>query len=86
MAVPPEGAGQAAESQPSGSAHPHKPLTARENVVIRFAGDSGDGMQLVGMQFTSESALAGNDIATVPDFPAEIALQREPSRAFPAFN
>jgi len=72
MAVPPEGAGQAAESQPSGSAHPHKTLTARDSVVIRFAGDSGDGMQLVGMQFTSESALAGNDIATVPDFPAEI--------------
>src|ERR1700689_2718880 len=73
MAVPPEGAGQAAESQPSGVAPSHKPLTARENVVIRFAGDSGDGMQLVGMQFTSESALAGNDIATVPDFPAEIS-------------
>src|SRR6204780_2127282 len=72
MAVPPEGAGQAAESQPSGVAPSHKPLTARENVVIRFAGDSGDGMQLTGMQFTAESALAGNDIATLPDFPAEI--------------
>src|SRR5580700_10451072 len=70
MAVPPEVAGQAAESQPS--APSHKPLTARENVVIRFAGDSGDGMQLAGMNFTTESALAGNDIATVPDFPAEI--------------
>src|SRR5512147_1021167 len=45
---------------------------ARDNVVIRFAGDSGDGMQLTGMQFTTESALAGNDIGTLPDFPAEI--------------
>ena len=44
----------------------------RESVVIRFAGDSGDGMQLTGSQFTRETALAGNDLATFPDFPAEI--------------
>lgn len=43
-----------------------------ESVVIRFAGDSGDGMQLAGTQFTLSSALAGNDLATLPDFPAEI--------------
>jgi 2-oxoglutarate ferredoxin oxidoreductase subunit alpha len=43
-----------------------------DQAVIRFAGDSGDGMQVTGMQFTSESALAGNDLATLPDFPAEI--------------
>ena len=43
-----------------------------ESVVIRFAGDSGDGMQLTGTQFTNTSALAGNDLATFPDFPAEI--------------
>ncbi len=43
-----------------------------ETVVIRFAGDSGDGMQLTGTQFTNASALAGNDIGTLPDFPAEI--------------
>jgi 2-oxoglutarate ferredoxin oxidoreductase subunit alpha len=43
-----------------------------EAVVIRFAGDSGDGMQLTGGQFTLSSALAGNDFATFPDFPAEI--------------
>ena len=43
-----------------------------ESVVIRFAGDSGDGMQLLGDQFTRNSALVGNDIATLPDFPAEI--------------
>ena len=43
-----------------------------ENVVIRFSGDSGDGMQLTGTQFSNTSALMGNDIATFPDFPAEI--------------
>ena len=43
-----------------------------EQVVIRFAGDSGDGMQLTGDRFTSASAMAGNDLATLPDFPAEI--------------
>ncbi|MCC5948571.1 MAG: 2-oxoacid:acceptor oxidoreductase subunit alpha [Nitriliruptoraceae bacterium] len=42
------------------------------NAVVRFAGDSGDGMQLAGDQFTSQSAIAGNDLATLPDFPAEI--------------
>ena len=49
------------------SAHP-----APESVVVRFAGDSGDGMQLTGGQFTLSTALAGNDLATFPDFPAEI--------------
>ena len=43
-----------------------------DSVVIRFAGDSGDGMQLTGGRFTSETAMAGNDLATFPDFPAEI--------------
>ena len=43
-----------------------------ENIVVRFAGDSGDGMQLTGGQFTLSAALAGNDFATFPDFPAEI--------------
>ncbi|MBI4179915.1 2-oxoacid:acceptor oxidoreductase subunit alpha [bacterium] len=43
-----------------------------DNIVIRFAGDSGDGMQLTGMQFTDTSAILGNDISTLPDFPAEI--------------
>lgn len=43
-----------------------------EKVVIKFAGDSGDGMQLTGTQFTGTSALLGNDIATFPDYPAEI--------------
>ena len=71
MAVPPEAAEQAAESHESAASAP-KPHLKRDQVVIRFAGDSGDGMQLTGMQFTSESALAGNDIATLPDYPAEI--------------
>ena len=43
-----------------------------DKVVIKFAGDSGDGMQLTGTQFTDTSALLGNDLATFPDFPAEI--------------
>ncbi|PZU47978.1 MAG: 2-oxoglutarate ferredoxin oxidoreductase subunit alpha [Sphingomonas sp.] len=47
-------------------------IIERESVVVRFAGDSGDGMQLTGGQFTLSTALAGNDLATFPDFPAEI--------------
>jgi len=49
------------------SAHPQA-----ESIVVRFAGDSGDGMQLTGGQFTLSTALAGNDLSTFPDFPAEI--------------
>ncbi len=44
----------------------------QDSIVIKFAGDSGDGMQLTGSQFTDSTALAGNDLATFPDFPAEI--------------
>src|SRR3954471_19544915 len=43
-----------------------------EKVIVRFAGDSGDGMQLVASRFTDATAVAGNDLATLPDFPAEI--------------
>src|SRR6266567_128053 len=43
-----------------------------DSAIIRFAGDSGDGMQLAGTQFTNASAILGNDISTLPDFPAEI--------------
>lgn len=49
-----------------------QPSPLSDAVVVRFAGDSGDGMQLTGGQFTLSSALAGNDFATFPDFPAEI--------------
>jgi 2-oxoglutarate ferredoxin oxidoreductase subunit alpha len=48
------------------------PRQSRDAVVIRFAGDSGDGMQVTGSQFTLETALAGSDFSTFPDFPAEI--------------
>src|SRR5437588_12542977 len=71
MALPPEAAEHAAQSSALGGAA-RKSGERRDSVVVRFAGDSGDGMQLAGMQFTAESALAGNDIATLPDFPAEI--------------
>src|ERR1700749_4208417 len=49
-----------------------KPITILPSVTVRFCGDSGDGMQLAGTQLTDTSALAGNDISTLPDFPAEI--------------
>jgi len=54
-----------------------------ENVVIRFAGDSGDGMQLTGDRFTSEAALFGNDLATQPNYPAEI---RAPAGTLPGVS
>jgi 2-oxoglutarate/2-oxoacid ferredoxin oxidoreductase subunit alpha len=54
-----------------------------EDVVIRFAGDSGDGMQVTGSQFTNTSALLGNDLATFPDFPAEI---RAPAGTLPGVS
>jgi 2-oxoglutarate ferredoxin oxidoreductase subunit alpha len=57
---------------PDSAATGQKRVETRDTVVIRFAGDSGDGMQVTGMQFTTESAIAGNDLATLPDFPAEI--------------
>ncbi len=49
-----------------------KTSVEKERVVVRFAGDSGDGMQLTGDRFTSATAILGNDLATLPDFPAEI--------------
>ena len=54
-----------------------------ETVTIRFAGDSGDGMQVTGTQFTSTSAIIGNDISTLPDFPAEI---RAPAGSLPGVS
>ncbi len=62
-------AGVVAPPKPSKTSYPVQEV---ESITIRFAGDSGDGMQLAGTQFTNTSALAGNDIATFPDFPAEI--------------
>jgi 2-oxoglutarate ferredoxin oxidoreductase subunit alpha len=58
-------------STPTTSSKP-RPVEQVDSVTIRFVGDSGDGMQLTGTEFTKASALAGNDLATFPDFPAEI--------------
>ncbi|HXG76554.1 MAG TPA: 2-oxoacid:acceptor oxidoreductase subunit alpha [Gaiellaceae bacterium] len=60
-----------------------KPVETVDRVVIRFAGDSGDGMQLTGDRFTSETAAFGNDLATFPDFPAEI---RAPAGSLPGVS
>ncbi len=60
-----------------------KPVEQLSQVIVRFAGDSGDGMQLAGAQFTSETALLGNDLSTLPDFPAEI---RAPAGSLPGVS
>src|SRR5579864_2709577 len=60
-----------------------KPVEQLSQVIVRFAGDSGDGMQLTGSQFTNEAALLGNDISTLPDFPAEI---RAPAGSLPGVS
>src|ERR1700678_3595006 len=49
-----------------------RPIESLDQIVIRFAGDSGDGMQVTGDRFTNESAIFGNDLSTLPNFPAEI--------------
>jgi 2-oxoglutarate/2-oxoacid ferredoxin oxidoreductase subunit alpha len=59
------------------------PVQELERVTIRFAGDSGDGMQLTGSQFTRTAAVFGNDLATLPDFPAEI---RAPAGSLPGVS
>jgi 2-oxoglutarate ferredoxin oxidoreductase subunit alpha len=64
-------------------AEAHPPL---ESMVVRFAGDSGDGMQLTGGQFTLSTALAGNDLATFPDFPAEIRAPQGTTFGVSAFQ
>ncbi|MFI5225601.1 MAG: 2-oxoacid:acceptor oxidoreductase family protein, partial [Candidatus Limnocylindrales bacterium] len=61
----------------------HLPTQELERVTIRFAGDSGDGMQLTGSQFTRTAAVFGNDISTLPDFPAEI---RAPAGSLPGVS
>ncbi len=58
-------------------------LEEKQNVVIKFAGDSGDGMQLVGTQFTNNTASVGHDLGTFPDFPAEI---RAPQGTLPGVS
>src|ERR1700753_798754 len=63
--------------------HLEHTLVDLDTVTIRFAGDSGDGMQLTGTQFTNTSAVLGNDISTLPDFPAEI---RAPAGSLPGVS
>ncbi len=60
-----------------------KAVEQLDRVIIRFAGDSGDGMQLTGDRFTSETAVMGNDLSTLPDFPAEI---RAPAGSLPGVS
>src|SRR5215213_8414483 len=60
-----------------------KRIEERTRVVIRFAGDSGDGMQLTGDRFTQETADFGNDLSTLPNFPAEI---RAPAGTLPGVS
>ncbi|MBY0589479.1 2-oxoacid:acceptor oxidoreductase subunit alpha [bacterium] len=61
-----------APSAEASSSSRNEHVEERDSVIVRFAGDSGDGMQLVGGQFTNTSAMFGNDVSTFPDFPAEI--------------
>jgi 2-oxoglutarate ferredoxin oxidoreductase subunit alpha len=79
--VGPHGNGAEPEYPPSGAAA--RSLQQLEKVVIRFAGDSGDGMQLTGDRFTTEAALFGNDLATQPNYPAEI---RAPAGTLPGVS
>jgi len=64
-------------------AHPQHLVEELDRVTIRFAGDSGDGMQLTGTQFTKTTAVFGNDLATLPDYPAEI---RAPTGSLPGVS
>lgn len=81
MAENREGTGPAGQLSEPG--HPAKEIHQLDRVVIRFAGDSGDGMQLTGDRFTSETAQLGNDISTLPNFPAEI---RAPAGTLPGVS
>jgi 2-oxoglutarate ferredoxin oxidoreductase subunit alpha len=72
-----------AEVDAPGLSLSNKPVEQLDRVVIRFAGDSGDGMQLTGDRFTSETAQLGNDISTLPNFPAEI---RAPAGTLPGVS
>src|ERR1700758_3721037 len=80
--VDPNGSGAASDSH-NGSSRAGSDRQRLEQVVIRFAGDSGDGMQLTGDRFTSEAALFGNDLATQPNYPAEI---RAPQGTLPGVS
>src|SRR5690349_22798313 len=78
--------GEAASAPGGKGVQPHvatKQVKQLDRVIIRFAGDSGDGMQLTGDRFTQESAAFGNDLSTLPNFPAEI---RAPQGTLPGVS
>ncbi|MER7707953.1 2-oxoacid:acceptor oxidoreductase subunit alpha [Kitasatospora sp. NPDC097605] len=78
------GGGSSGPAVPVGPQHRGaKPIRRLDRVIIRFAGDSGDGMQLTGDRFTSETASFGNDLSTLPNFPAEI---RAPAGTLPGVS
>ncbi len=70
-------------SEPTRTPEPGAPVQELDTVVIRFVGDSGDGMQMTGAQFADTTALIGNDLATLPDYPAEI---RAPAGTLPGVS
>ncbi|MEV1008408.1 2-oxoacid:acceptor oxidoreductase subunit alpha [Streptomyces sp. NPDC049881] len=74
---------QASQDSAGGNSGAGKDVRRLDRVIIRFAGDSGDGMQLTGDRFTSETASFGNDLATLPNFPAEI---RAPAGTLPGVS
>src|ERR1700691_1382111 len=80
--VDPSGSGAGSDSH-NGSSHTGSARQRLEQVVIRFAGDSGDGMQLTGDRVTTDAALFGNDLATQPNYPAEI---RAPAGTLPGVS
>ncbi|MGW4891395.1 2-oxoacid:acceptor oxidoreductase subunit alpha [Kitasatospora sp. NPDC004240] len=81
---PGEGKGPSGPPAPGGpQPRRAKPIRRLDRVIIRFAGDSGDGMQLTGDRFTSETASFGNDLSTLPNFPAEI---RAPAGTLPGVS
>ncbi|MFF3113832.1 2-oxoacid:acceptor oxidoreductase subunit alpha [Kitasatospora sp. NPDC057904] len=78
------GDGRSGAAVPASAQRRHaKPVRRLDRVIIRFAGDSGDGMQLTGDRFTSETASFGNDLSTLPNFPAEI---RAPAGTLPGVS
>ncbi|MFD4761492.1 2-oxoacid:acceptor oxidoreductase subunit alpha [Streptomyces sp. NPDC058439] len=91
VSSPAEQADEASEALVGGQRAPHshhagageKEIRRLDRVIIRFAGDSGDGMQLTGDRFTSETASFGNDLSTLPNFPAEI---RAPAGTLPGVS
>ncbi|REJ84747.1 MAG: 2-oxoacid:acceptor oxidoreductase subunit alpha [Acidobacteria bacterium] len=83
MSLPVAGHERGGDQSPERSDAKAPTVQRVSDVVIRFAGDSGDGMQLTGSQFTNTSAVLGNDLSTLPDFPAEI---RAPAGTLPGVS